>query len=544
MIWTRLFESFPHFEDCDLCLTRRWGIRFHSDFEADARSIYEVTMANKNPDGIQKEQGSSAGAGNVRSSEIINLSAVELSHAIKDKVVSCVDVMRAYLAQIDRVNPGFNAIVSLRNRDELLKEAAQKDSELSQGRYHGWMHGFPHAVKDLAATKGLPTTMGSPIFEHEIPNHDAVFVERLRKAGAIIIGKTNTPEFGFGSQTYNNVFGTTYNAYDPELCAGGSSGGASVALAKRMIPVADGSDMMGSLRNPAAYNNIIGFRPSFGRVPFGPAMEIFFQQLGYEGPMGRSVKDVAMLLSTMAGFDSRVPLSIREDPHQFAGSLKNAMKGRKIAWLGDLNGYLPMEPGILEMCGRALAHFEDLGCIVEDFTIDYPMEKLWKTWLTLRQWLIAVSLGPIYRKKENRDRIKPEALWEIEGGLKLTASDVYDASVNRSEWYQKVTDLFAQYDYLMLPSAQVFPFSAQMHWPKEVGGKTMDTYHRWMEITIPGTLSGCPIANVPVGFNSRGLPMGMQVMGPAAKDLSVLQLAHAYEQMSGWTEKVPPNTLG
>ncbi len=493
---------------------------------------------------IKKEHGFSTSTEAGTFSEIINFSAVELSDAIKQRVVSCVDVMKAYLAQINRLNPTFNAIVSLRNRDELLAEALQKDADLAKGRYHGWMHGFPHAVKDLAATKDIPTTMGSPIFANEVTSHDAIFVERLKKAGAILIGKTNTPEFGLGSQTYNNVFGTTYNAYDPGLCAGGSSGGASVALALRMVPVADGSDMMGSLRNPAAYNNIIGFRPSFGRVPFGPAIEIFSQQLGYEGPMGRSVKDAAMLLSVMAGFDSRTPLSIREDPFQFAGSLKGQMKGRKIAWLDDLNGYLPMDPGILELCRRALTHFESLGCIVESVSVDFPMEELWQTWLTLRQWLIAGSLGPIFCKKENRDKIKPEALWEIEGGRTLTASDIYDASVNRSKWYQAIAALFKTYDYLMLPSAQVFPFDAEIHWPKEVGGKPMDTYHRWMEITIPGTLCGCPIANVPVGFNGRGLPMGMQIIGPAAKDLAVLQLADAYEQVAGWTEKTPQAAMG
>ena len=476
--------------------------------------------------------------------KIINFSAVQLSDAIRQGDVSCVEVMKAYLTQIDRFNPKFNAIVSLRDSDDLLSEAAQKDSDLTRGRYHGWMHGFPHAVKDLAATKDIPTTMGSPIFAHFVTHHDAIFVERLKKAGAIIIGKTNTPEFGLGSQTYNTVFGTTYNAYNPKLCAGGSSGGASVALATRMVPVADGSDMMGSLRNPAAYNNIIGFRPSFGRVPFGPAVEIFYQQLGYEGPMGRSVKDTAMLLSIMAGFDSRIPLSIRENALQFAGSLKGPIKGRKIAWFGDLNGYLPMEPGILEMCEGALSDLESLGCIVETAHIGYSMEKLWQTWLTLRQWLIAGSLGPIYHKKQNRKKLKPEALWEIEGGLTLKASDVYDASVNRSGWYQTIARLFTKYDYLVLPSAQVFPFDAQTHWPKEVGGKTMDTYHRWMEITIPGSLSGCPIANVPVGFNRRGLPMGMQIIGPAAKDLAVLQLAHAYEQVCGWTKEIPPGIVG
>lgn len=480
-----------------------------------------------------------AGDGEGGVSDIVDFCAVELSDAIKDKLVSCVEVMNAYLGQIDKVNPTLNAIVSLRNRDELLNEAAQKDAELAKGIYHGWMHGFPHAVKDLAATKGIPTTMGSAILADEITSHDAIFVERLKRAGAIIIGKTNTPEFGLGSQTYNNVFGTTHNAYAPELCAGGSSGGAAVALATRMLPVTDGSDMMGSLRNPAAYNNIIGFRPSFGRVPYGPSPEIYLQQLGYEGPMGRTVKDTAMLLSTMAGFDPRIPLSIREDPLQFAGRLQADMKGKKIAWLGDFNGYLLMEPGILEMCRDALKHFEGIGCIVESSKVDYPMDKLWQTWLTLRHWLIAGIAGPLYSNVENRDKIKPEAIWEIEGGLSLNASDVYTASADRSEWYKIVTNLFSHYDFLILPSAQVFPFDANMHWPAEVAGKTMDTYHRWMEITVPGTLSGCPIINVPVGFNSQGLPMGMQIIGPATQDLKVLQLAYSYEQASGWTKRVP-----
>ena len=501
-------------------------------------------LNKKDPESFNKNRRHSPGIGERPFSDIVDLSAVELSVAIKDKVVSCVDVMKSYLGRIDKVNPTFNAIVSLRNRDELLSEAAQKDSELAEGIYHGWMHGFPHAVKDLAATKDLPTTMGSPLLANDISKHDAIFVERLKNAGVIIIGKTNTPEFGFGSQTYNNVFGTTYNAYDPELCAGGSSGGASVALATRMLPVADGSDMMGSLRNPAAYNNIIGFRPSFGRVPFGPTMEIFSQQLGYEGPMGRTVRDTAMLLSTMAGFDSRVPLSIRGDPLQFAGSLQADMKGKKIAWLGDFNGYLAMEPGILEMCRSALKHFERLGCIVESLIVDYPMDKLWQTWLTLRHWLCAGILGSLYGNIESRGKMKPEAIWEIEGGMALNASDVYNASADRSEWYRTVINLFSRYDFLAMPSAQVFPFDAGIHWPKKVAEKTMDTYHRWMEITVPGSLSGCPIANVPAGFNTRGLPMGLQIMGPATKDLSVLQLAHAYEQVSELTKRSPPDVKG
>ena len=238
--------------------------------------------------------------------EIIAMDAAELSSAIRTRKVSCREVMQAYLDQIDRVNPKVNAIVSLRDRDAVLAEADERDRELAGGYYRGWMHGFPQAPKDLAATVGLPTTLGSPIFRDTIPPEDAIVVERIKKSGAIIIGKTNVPEFGLGSHTYNNVFGTTLNAYDQTKTAGGSSGGAAVALALRMLPVADGSDMMGSLRNPAAYNNIFGFRPSLGRVPLAPTPEIFYQQLATEGPMARTVTDLAMLLSTQAGYDERI----------------------------------------------------------------------------------------------------------------------------------------------------------------------------------------------------------------------------------------------
>jgi len=479
---------------------------------------------------------------NINISKIVDLSAVELSRAIKNKTISCKEVMTAFLEQIDKVNPTLNAIVSLRDPDELVAEAQQKDSELAAGTYHGWMHGFPHAVKDLAATKGIPTTMGSPILAETILPHDAIFVERLKKAGAIIIGKTNTPEFGLGSQTYNQVFGTTYNAYDPKLTAGGSSGGAAAALAGKMLPVADGSDMMGSLRNPAAYNNIIGFRPSYGRVPFGPALEVFSQQLGYEGPMGRTVEDTARLLSTMAGFDARTPLSIKEDASLFSNSLQKDMTGRKIAWLGDFDGYFPLEDGIPELCRDALKSFESIGCIVEPVKLDFPMDQLWEIWLILRHWLITGIAAPLYDNVENRKKMKPEALWEIENGMVLKASDVFKASIGRSEWYQTLNTLFSQYDFLVCPSAQVFPFDAKIHWPREVAGKTMDTYHRWMEITAPGSLSGCPIVNVPVGFNRRGLPMGMQILGPSTRDFKVLQLAYQYEQACGWTQKTPAIT--
>lgn len=481
-----------------------------------------------------------AKAAPVPRSEIVEWNAVALSQAIHQKKVSCREVMQATLAQVDAMNPKVNAIVSLQEREGLLKQADERDAQLARGQSLGWMHGFPQAPKDLAATAGIVTTQGSPILKNFVPKTDAIIVERARKAGSILIGKTNTPEFGLGSHTYNPVFGITRNAWDPKRSAGGSSGGAAVALALRMLPVADGSDMMGSLRNPAGWNNVFGFRPSYGRVPYGPTAEVFVQQLGYEGPMARTVQDLAMLLSVQAGFDARVPLSNTQDPALFAQPLQRDFKGARIGWLGDFDGYLPMEAGVMDTCRAALKHFETIGCKVEAAWPDFAMDRLWRTWLTWRGFIIAGGASPLYTNPATRAQLKPEAVWEIENGMKLSAADVWRASVDRSAWYQALNMLFQTYDFLVLPTAQVFPFDAELHWPKEVAGKPMDTYHRWMEVVIGGTLAGLPVINVPAGFGPTGLPMGLQVMGKAQGDLSVLQVAHAYEQAQPYTKRRSP----
>ena len=474
---------------------------------------------------------------------IVELDAIELSRAIHARQVSCHEVMQAYLAQVERFNPTVNALVSLRSHEDVLAEATQRDRELDQGQSRGWMHGMPQAIKDLAATQGLRTTLGSPLFAEHVPQEDAISVARVRASGAIIIGKTNVPEFGLGSQTYNSVFGTTGNAYDPRLVAGGSSGGAAVALALRMLPVADGSDMMGSLRNPAAFNNVFGLRPSQGRVPHGPAPELFVQLLATEGPMGRSVADVARLLSVQAGYDPRVPLSLKEDPAVLGEPLQRDFKGARLGWLGDYNGYLPMEDGVLSLCESALKDFAALGCEVEHCQPEFSLERLWQTWLVHRHWLIQGSLGAAYADPQKRALLKPEAQWEVQGGLQLSAADVYQASINRSDWYRALGKLFERYDFLLLPTAQVFPFDAQQAWPRLVAGREMDTYHRWMEVVIGPTLAGLPSMNVPVGFNPRGLPMGLQIIGPAQADRAVLQLAYAHEQLTRWVQRRPPACL-
>ena len=473
--------------------------------------------------------------------ELVSLSALELSRKIKTKEVSCTEVMETYLAHIERFNPKVNAIVSLQPVDTLLRQARERDAQLRNGEYLGWMHGFPHAVKDLAATKGIRTSNGSPLFD-SIPDHDEIFVERLRRNGAILIGKTNVPELGFGSQSYNPVFGTVLNAYDQTKCAGGSSGGAAASLALRMLPVADGSDMMGSLRNPAAFNNVFGFRPSFGRVP-ELGGEQFLHTLSVDGPMGRSSSEVAMLLSVMAGPDPRAPFSIEQDPAIFAQPLEREFKGTRIGWFGNFDGYLEVQPEILELCRKSFSAFQSLGCHVEPAKPDFDMSKLWDAWLTLRHCLTARGLVDFYNDPVKRAKFKPEIQWEIEGGLNVTAMEFQHASQVRSAWYHALGQLFQTYDYLLLPSAQVFPFDAQEHWPREINGKKMDTYHRWMEVVIPATMAGLPAISVPVGFGHAGLPMGMQVIGKPHADFAVLQLAHAYERTIPWVRDYLPPLL-
>ncbi len=474
---------------------------------------------------------------------IVALDAEPLSQAIHAREVSCREVMQAYLGHIERCNPQVNALVSLRDGEALLDEADDRDRELAAGRSRGWMHGMPQAIKDLAATAGLRTTLGSPLFAEQVPTTDAISVARVRASGAIIVGKSNVPEFGLGSQSYNPLFGTTTNAYDPGRVAGGSSGGAAAALAMRLLPVADGSDMMGSLRNPAAFNNVFGLRPSQGRVPYGPTAELFVQQLATEGPMGRSVQDVARLLTVQAGFDARAPLSQSNAPLDFANGLARDFKGTRLGWLGDYNGYLPMDEGVMSLCEAALADFAELGCSVEACQPGFDLARLWQCWLTHRHFLVHGNLAAAYADPAKRALLKPEAQWEVEGGLHLSAAALYQASLDRSAWYQALNALFERYDFLLLPSAQVFPFDAAEPWPQVVGGQAMDTYHRWMEVVIGPTLAGLPAMSVPVGFNAAGLPMGLQIIGPAQADQAVLQLAHAHEQLTRWVERCPPASL-
>lgn len=471
-------------------------------------------------------------------SDPTSLSLTHLLKALDDGAFSVEEVMVSFLDRIDRFNPKINALVSLRTRDVLIAEARAKDTERQQGTARGALHGVPVAIKDLSEAKGMLCTYGSPLFHDYVPDFDDIQVERIRAAGAIIIGKTNTPEWGFGSHSYNPVFGVTRNPWDLTRSAGGSSGGAGAALAARLVPVADGSDMMGSLRNPAAFNNVLGFRPSFGRIPTLPGRDAYLNQLATLGPMGRSVEDVVTLLNVQSGFDPRDPSSFESGPISLIPEISG--KGGRIGWLGDFGGHLPFERGVLELNEKALGVFQKLGFAVEPVRIDFDMERLWWAWTTLRSYFTAGSMRDFYEDPGRRGSLKPEILYEVRSGLRIQAADVYEASAVRTAWYQALAKVFETYDYLVAPAAQVFPFDAEIPWPREIAGRHMDTYHRWMEVVIGPSMAGLPVAALPAGFSPQGLPSGFQLIGKPRADQAVLSVAAAYEAETDWLAQMPP----
>lgn len=460
-------------------------------------------------------------------------SATDLSRMIANKTLSCHELMQCTLDRIDSTNPEKNAIVAMADKDTLLQQAQMADNALAQGEYRGWMHGLPHAVKDLADIKGFVTSCGSPLLATNLPDQDSLFAARIREAGAIFIGKTNVPEVGLGSQSYNTLHGSTKNAFNTALCAGGSSGGAAVALAMDMLPVADGSDMMGSLRNPAAYNNVVGFRPGIGRVP-RTGGDIFFGQLSTEGPMGRCVEDVINLLLTMAGADIRAPLSWREELGNLTDFKPVSLKNIHIGWLGDFDNYLATETGLLDTCEAKLKALGTVGSTISNCDLAFDMASLWQCWLTLRHWFLAHSADPLFKNPVTRAQLKPEVQWELAQAKHVTTESLGSACDVRANWYRTLVSAFEKYDFLALPSAQVFPFDVEQHWPTEIEGHGMDTYHRWMEVTIGGTLSGCPVISLPAGFDQNNRPMGIQFIGPIGEDKKLLEFALAYEQALPW----------
>lgn len=457
-------------------------------------------------------------------------SATKLLSDMRAGDLSAREMMQATLDRIDQVNGTVNAIVALRDRDALLAEAEAADRAQDRGP----LHGLPIAVKDLANVAGIVTSMGTPAFANFVPKKDDMVAAAMRAAGAILIGKTNTPEFGLGSHTFNPVYGATLNPYDTTRTCGGSSGGAAVALATGMLALADGSDMMGSLRNPAAWNNVYGFRPSWGRVPGEPIGDNFLHQLATLGPMARSPQDMAILLDVMSHKDPRQPHGFSSDP---VSPLEvGDIKGKRIGWLGDWGGAFPMEPGILETTQAGLAVFEGLGCNVEPVTPPFSADEIWDSWTTLRSWSVAAAIAPLADKGAT---LKDTAIWELERGRALSAMDVHRASVIRSNWFKTAAELFNTYDALVLPSAQMWPFDVNIDYPTEINGQGMDTYHRWMQAVIPVSLIGLPCLAAPAGFGNQGLPMGFQLFGPRGSDAALLTMGAAYHEATQWPQSRP-----
>lgn len=453
--------------------------------------------------------------------DLCDLSAADLAALLRRRAVSAREVMAAHLARIERINPKVNAIVTLA-AERALADAARADEQAARRSRLGVLHGLPVAHKDLVDTAGIRTTRGSPFFRDHVPARDALIVTRIRAAGAITCGKTNTPEFGAGSQTFNTVFGATRNPYDGTKTCGGSSGGAAVALACGMVPIADGSDTGGSLRNPAAFCNVVGLRPSPGRVPTESGS---WSPLSVSGPMARSVADVALFLSAIAGYDARSPLALADDSARFLASLERSFKGVRVAWWQTLGG-VPVEPEIRQIVDGNRRVFELLGCSVEEAEPDFAgVDQAFAA-------LCYAANHPQYAAlvRQNADWVKDTIKYEVEQAERLTAADIGRALARQAQMFQQSRQFFERYDYFVLPVTQVAPFDVNVPYPTEIAGTRMTNYIDWMRSCWYVTFMSTPAISVPAGFTAAGLPVGIQIVGRHRDEWSVLQIAHAFEQ--------------
>jgi len=466
--------------------------------------------------------------------------ARKLARLIRNRKLSATELMRATIAQIERVNPKVNAIVTFLP-ERALAQAKALDRRLARPRTAalGPLAGLPIAYKDLVATKGIRTTKGSPIYADHVPDEDAVLVERLASAGAITIGKTNTPEFGAGSQTFNAVFGATRNPYDLTKTCGGSSGGAAVALACGMVPIADGSDLGGSLRNPANFCNVVGFRPTPGRVAAYPA-EDAWDTMSVLGPMARSVEDTAFLLAAMAGPDPRAPVTRDEPGRMFARPLRRSFRKVRIAWSPDLGG-LPIDGRITRVLNAQRRTFEALGCIVEEATPDFADAD--EVFHVLRAVAFATKYAPLLETHSHQ--MKDTVIWNIEEGLRLDAGRIARAHALRSKVYHALRSFMERYEFLIAPVSQVPPFPVEQPYVTEINGEKLTTYLDWMKACFRITAASHPAISVPAGFtdasaNEAPLPVGVQIVGRYRDDFGVLQLAHAFESATRIAQRRPP----
>jgi amidase len=457
----------------------------------------------------------------VAGDELCALSATELAARIRRKDVSAREVMEAHLARIERVNPKVNAIVTL-VADRAMAGARAADEKQARGEALGVLHGLPVAHKDLVNTAGIRTTFGSPLYKDNVPTADALIVKRIRAAGAITLGKTNTPEFGAGSNTFNPVFGATKNAFDLTRTVGGSSGGAACALNCGLVPIADGSDTGGSLRNPAAWNNVVGFRPSPGRVTDD---DNSWSPLSTSGPMARSVADVALFLSTISGLHAPDPLALSDDPAIFRRPLDRSFKGVRVGWFTSLGG-IPFEPEILRVVNAQRQAFIDLGCVVEE--AEPAFDGVDESFPILRHLSYHASYAKLAR--ENPTMFKDTVKWEIAEAERQRSADVARALSRQSRMYREVGQFFTKYNFFICPVTQVEPFELGTEYPMNVAGVQMPTYIDWMRSCWYVTFMATPSISVPAGFSARGLPVGLQIVGKHRDDWGVLQMAHAYEK--------------
>ena len=453
--------------------------------------------------------------------------ATELAALLRAREVSARELLDAHLARIERLDPSINAIVT-RDPDGARAAADAADAALAAGDPVGPLHGLPVAHKDTHLTGGMRTTWGSPVHADHVPRHDELVVERLRRAGAIRVGKTNTPEFAAGSHTFNPLFGATHNPYRHGLSAGGSSGGAAAALAAGLVPVAEGSDMGGSLRNPAAFCGVVGLRPTPGRVPTWPA-PMAWSQLSVQGPMGRTVADVALTLSAIAGPDPRVPISLEDDGAGFAAPLPEELTGLRVAWAPDLGGRVAVDPAVRDALAPAVGVFEQLGATVEEACPDLSGAD--DVFGTLRAWLFDASFSELIRRSP--ERVKEAIRWNAELGARLTGADIARAEQQHTALYERVVTFFERYDVLLAPTTQVLPFPVEQEYPTEIDGVELGNYLEWMRSCTLITPTGCPALSVPARLTPGGLPVGLQVIGPPRADRRVLEVGHAFEQARG-----------
>ncbi len=457
----------------------------------------------------------------IPSDELCDLSAVELASRIRRKQLSAREVMAAHIARIERVNPKINAIVTL-VADRAMAGAAHADEHQARGGTLGPLHGLPVAHKDLVNTAGIRTTYGSPMFRDNVPTVDALIVTRTRAAGAITLGKTNTPEFGAGSNTFNTVFGATHNPYNLVKTVGGSSGGTAAALRCGMVPLADGSDTGGSLRNPAAFTNIVGFRPTPGRVPDEDGT---WSPLSTSGPMARTVADVALFLSAMVGDYASDPLALADTGAMFRAPLERSFKGSRVAWFTNVGG-IPFESEITRVVNACQTVFADLGCIVQSAEPDFTGVD--EAFPILRHLSYHANYAVMAR--ENPTMFKDTIKWEIAEAERNNGADVARAFARQAKMTRDVAQFFEKYDYFVLPVTQVEPFDITTEYPTSFAGVKMPTYIDWMRSCWYVTFMACPCISVPAGFTANGLPVGLQIVGKRRADWSVLQMAHAFEQ--------------